>query len=139
MKFKSEICYKFLIVITVIFLILCILPFIDNTPLKGIAIVVGILLSTVIFIWYLFYSVVYTIEGSYLNIKCGFLYNKQILISSIKAITKTSSLLSSPAASLTERIELKFGKYDSVIISPKNRLAFVKALQEINPDIEDKL
>jgi hypothetical protein len=43
--------------------------------------------------------------------------------------------MSSPALSL-DRIEIFYNKFDSVIISPKNKADFVAELKSINPAIE---
>lgn len=67
------------------------------------------------------------------------MFKKDIDIDKIKSISKTKSLLSSPAASLTDRIELKFGTYDAVIISPKEKKEFIRALVKINPNIKNNL
>ncbi|WP_406683121.1 PH domain-containing protein [Seonamhaeicola sp. MEBiC1930] len=140
MTFKSEISYKFLAVITLFILVVCAFSVIGNESKSEIFIVTGVQIFTLFFIWYIFHSINYTIESNkILKLTCGFVYRKQIPIVSIKSITKTKSLLSSPAASLTKRIELKFGKFDSIIISPKNREGFVKAIQKINPEVEVKL
>lgn len=74
------------------------------------------------------------ITGDVLYIQCGFLYNQQIKISSIRQIKETNNPISSPALSL-DRIEIKFDKYNSVLISPKEKEMFIKHLQQINPGI----
>ncbi|GAB3937655.1 PH domain-containing protein [Mucilaginibacter myungsuensis] len=58
-----------------------------------------------------------------------------IPIDQIKTISKTGSILSSPALSVTERIEVTYGKFDSVIISPADRAPFIADLLKINPVI----
>ncbi len=74
------------------------------------------------------------ITGDVLYIQCGFLYNQQIKISSIRQIKETNNPISSPALSL-DRIEIKFDKYSSVLISPKEKEMFIEHLQQINPAI----
>jgi len=66
--------------------------------------------------------------------KCGFLYNQQIKVSSITQIKETRNPISSPALAL-DRIEIKFDKYNSVLISPKKKEMFIEHLQQINPSI----
>lgn len=87
---------------------------------------------------YLFFNTTYTITDQELHIKCGFFKYKPIAIASIKSISKTSSLLSSPAASF-DRIEIKYGKFDEIIISPKDKVNFAKALKAIHSDIDNKI
>ncbi|MFD0792867.1 PH domain-containing protein [Mucilaginibacter litoreus] len=78
----------------------------------------------------------YTITGdNKLIVKCGLLINQSIDIVSIKKITPTKSILSSPALSL-DRLEVTYNKFDAVIISPENKENFVADLQNINPAIE---
>lgn len=107
----------------------------DTSKLKDVLIVLGIHIVTFAFLLYTFFNVTYKIEANTLTIRCGFLYNKVININDITKIEKTSSLLSSPAASLTDRIEVSYIKFNSVIISPENREAFLKDLLVINSSI----
>ena len=55
------------------------------------------------------------IYDNILKIRNSFLYSKDIDIYEIKSITKSNSLISSPAA-VFDRIELNYGKYDSVLV-----------------------
>lgn len=56
-------------------------------------------------------------------------------INQIKSIEKSNSILSSPAAS-RKRISIKYGKYDDILVSPKNQEDFIQELLKINPDIK---
>ena len=89
-------------------------------------------------IGYTFLQTSYTIENDQLTIKCGFLYHLQIEISSIKQITATNSLFSSPAIAL-DRLEIKYNKFDSVLISPKEKIAFIAHLKKLEPTISVNL
>lgn len=82
----------------------------------------------------MFLTTYYIINGNDLIIKCGFLFNKTIKIDTIKKIEETNNLLSSPAASL-DRIEIGYNQYDSVMISPKDKLDFINQLVTINENI----
>jgi hypothetical protein len=73
-----------------------------------------------------------------LAIKCGFLFNKTINIQTIKKITETNNPISSPATSL-DRLEIVYGKFDSVIISPKKKVEFIADIKSLNPNVEVKL
>jgi hypothetical protein len=90
------------------------------------------------FIAYLYTTTYYTIIGGTLNVHCGFFYNTDIDIASIKSIAETNSVLSAPALSL-DRIEIFYNKYDSIVISPPNKTDFIAALKTINDSIEIKL
>jgi hypothetical protein len=86
----------------------------------------------------MFFQTVYVIQNGQLKIKLGFFSFRFINIDEIKEIAKTSSILSSPAPSF-DRIEIKYGNFDSVIISPKNKLSFSRELVMLNPKIKNKL
>jgi hypothetical protein len=96
---------------------------------------VFILFLTISFILYTLFSINYKIEKDNLNIKCTFLINENIAITSIRKITETYNPLSSPAASI-DRIEIFYNKFDSVLISPKNKKEFIEEVLKINPNIE---
>jgi hypothetical protein len=94
-----------------------------------------IILVSISFICYLFTSIKYTIEKENLNIKCGFLTNQNIDINTIYKISETYNPLSSPAGSI-DRLEIKYNKFESVLISPKDKNAFINDLILVNPNIE---
>ena len=98
---------------------------------------ISILLLVIVFVVYLFKTTNYTVEGNSLTIKCGFLFNKTIDISSIKKISETNNPLSSPATSL-DRLEINYGKFDAVIISPKLKKEFIDEITSLNPNVEVK-
>lgn len=94
----------------------------------------GINVATGLFILYTFTNTVYIIDGEILHIRCGPLYNKKIAISEIRRIEESRSPLSSPAASL-DRLEIMYNKFDSVLISPKEKKEFIEDMLKINPAI----
>lgn len=94
-----------------------------------------IMLLTISFILYTFLSINYKIEKENLNVKCTFIINENIEIKSIRKITETYNPLSSPAASI-DRIEIFYNKFDSILISPKNKKDFIQDILKINPNIE---
>lgn len=87
------------------------------------------------FIAYTFTNTTYIIEDKTLRIKCGFLYNKKIDIERIKRVEESRSPLSSPAPSL-DRLEIIYNKFDSILISPKDKGGFIDEVLKINPSIE---
>ncbi len=108
-------------------------------PIESILLVAIIIIPVVAFVLYVFLDIIYRInDKGELLIKCNFLINLVIDISTIKFVKKTRNPISSPAASL-DRIEIKYGKWDSVIISPKDKSRFVEELLKINPNIESEL
>lgn len=92
----------------------------------------------VLFLLHLIYATEYKINEEVLIIKCSFLINESINIHSIKKISETNNLLSSPAFSM-DRIELLYNKYDMILLSPKEKLEFIENLKNINTKIEIKL
>ena len=88
-----------------------------------------------LFIVHMFSTTYYTIEGDSLKIKCGFLYNQTIPIAAIRKIESTRNPLSAPALSL-DRLEISYGKWDSVLVSPRGHRGFAQHLKELNPTIE---
>ena len=84
---------------------------------------------------HLLLSTHYIVKDGNLKIKSGFIYNLNIKISTIRKINETNSVLSATASSL-DRLEIIYNKYDSVLISPKEKTEFIKTMLEINPTIE---
>lgn len=97
----------------------------------------GLMMILWIFIMHMLYTTTYQVTGNDLLISCGFFYRKSIDISTIRSIRATNNILSSPAASF-DRLEIRFNKFDSILISPKDKTGFVKQLLELNPAIEVK-
>ncbi|MBW1656539.1 PH domain-containing protein [Flavobacterium quisquiliarum] len=87
------------------------------------------------FIIHMFATTFYTIVRDKLRIKCGFLIDFSIDIKNIKSISQTFNVISSPALSL-DRLEIMYGKYDSILISPKDKIRFTEAIKRINSEVE---
>lgn len=102
---------------------------------KGIWEGVGIIMIIALFIGHLFMTTSYTIDGHTIQIKSGLFFNKSLKIDSIRKIVETRNPISSPALSL-DRIELIYNQYDSVLISPIDKMSFIKALADVKPEIE---
>lgn len=95
-----------------------------------------IMIGTLAFIFHAFYTTRYWInEAQELRVKAGFINNMSIPVSKITKIKRTSSWLASPAASF-DRIEVFYGQWNSVVISPKDKSGLIRALQTINPNID---
>ncbi|HET8809593.1 MAG TPA: PH domain-containing protein [Flavobacteriaceae bacterium] len=91
-----------------------------------------------IYIVYTFWALRYEIDEKNLKIRCQFFVYKTIGINTVKKISETNSPLSSPALSL-DRLEILYNKFDSVLISPKNKRDFIVYLTNLNPEIKVKL
>ena len=103
--------------------------------LKGAWIGVFIMLPVIAFTVHMFATTYYTISGTTLKVRGGFFVNIVVDIATIKSIAETDSLLSAPATSL-DRLEINYNRYDSVIISPKNKAAFIADILSINSEVK---
>lgn len=138
-EFKSKVGYGILIPVLVLLVGITLLPIINGAPTRATLTMLGIMVPTIAFTLHIFFRTIYRIDNNNeLVIKCGFLHNSTVDISTIKSISRTRNPISSPAASL-DRIELKYGKWNSVIISPNDKVEFVNELLKINPNIQHDL
>jgi hypothetical protein len=96
------------------------------------------ILLTVVFIVYMFSTTFYTIENKKLVIKCGVFYNLSIEIQKIKRVSDSYNIISSPALSF-DRLEILYNKFDTVLISPKDKMRFIEAMKKANPEVEIKI
>ena len=138
MIYYSKVSYTLLIVVFLVFFGPLVSLFYGNgfdgkTILIFLAMVVlyGLIL-------HLFFNTTYKIEKEKLHIKCGFFKYKPVTIKEMKKVSKSSNIISSPAASF-DRIEITYGKFEELIISPKHKTKFVEDLQKINPEIINNL
>jgi len=137
-KYPSKVSYGLLIIIFLVFYG-PLVPDLINGDLSGKMIgLIGFLSLIFAFVLHLFFGTLYTIENNKLKIKCGIFSYKPIEIDKIKEVSKTKSIISSPAPSF-DRIEIKYGKFDEIIISPKDKLNFTNDLVIINPNIKNNI
>jgi len=92
----------------------------------------------ILFIAHLFLTTFYIVENEKLHVKSGFLINILIDIQQIKKISETNTIMSAPAVSF-DRLEILYNKFDTVVISPKEKMQFIEAIKKINPLVEVKL
>jgi len=134
-KYKSKVSYGLLIFIFLLFS-----GFLIPNVIQGIwnanMIVIHVVLFA--FIIHLFFGTEYTIDNNILKIKCGFFKYTPIEINDIKEVSKTNTILSSPAASF-DRIRIKYGRLKEIVISPKDKKNFITELININPKIKNNL
>ncbi|WP_080059231.1 PH domain-containing protein [Spirosoma aerolatum] len=105
---------------------------------KGLWAGVGIILVVSLLILHLFMTTRYKLDKNTLNIQSDFFFHKQVPVASIKKIIETRSPLSSPALSL-DRLEVVYNRFDSVLISPTDKMSFIAELLHQKPDIEVQL
>jgi hypothetical protein len=128
--YKSDISWALVIFVAIIIIGVGI-PLISNNFWFGLVFT----LAFPAFLLQMFCTTYYIINDNLLTIKSSFLYNEKIEIDKIVKIEDTWSILSSPAFSFKNRIEIKYNKWDLIIVSPKDKEAFVNHLLSINPTI----
>tara|TARA_R110002050_G_scaffold300364_1_gene469420 strand:+ start:28204 stop:28626 length:423 start_codon:yes stop_codon:yes gene_type:complete len=136
--YKSKISYGLLLLIFLILVLPLGFGIVKTESNQSVIVSISAFVLPFGFVLHLFFNTEYAIINNVLKIKSGFVYKKDLDIRTIKSITKSKSLISSPAASL-DRIELKYGVFSSVIISPKDTFDFIDDLIKINPNIENKI
>ena len=138
MIYYSKVSYTLLIIILIVFIGPLIPNYISNGFNNNMCLMTLVLIILFGFILHMFFNNNYKIQNEKLFIKCGFFKYRPINIEDIKKVSKSSNIISSPAASF-DRIEIKYGKFDEIIISPKNKIKFIEDLQKINPNIINNL
>ena len=131
--YTSKIGLELAIPITLAFVI----PIIYGLTQKQTMVAVIFLTVAYAFIAHLFITTKYTVHNHTLIVSCSFLYKKVIDIHAIQKVIETNNPLSSAATSL-DRLEIKFNKKQSILISPKLKKEFVAHIVAINPTIEVK-
>ena len=129
--YKSKIGLELVIPLLIVFGTVIILILNEKSSWLGLI----ILFPVILFVVHMFMTTYYVINEYNLTIKCGFLINLTLDIRTIKKISETNNLLSSPATSI-DRIEIMFGNFDSVIISPKDKKEFINDILALNPRVE---
>ena len=137
-KYSSKISYGLLIIVFIVFFSPLILNLIKSEITLNMILFSLFLIVIYGCIVYLFFKTEYIIEENKLKIKWGFFTYKPIEIKDIKEITKSNNIISSPAASF-DRIEIKYGKFEEMIISPKDKFGFAQYLTNLNPKIKNNI
>ena len=88
----------------------------------------------IIFLLWIWFGTGYKIEDGLLQIRYGPL-RSQIKIEEITKIRRTKNPFTAPALSIY-RLQITYGKYEVVDISPKDEKAFLNALLKKNPTIK---
>lgn len=93
-----------------------------------------IMLPLLALISYMFTHTYYDINGDQLHIVAAPFYKASIPIHSITSIIETRNIISSPATSL-DRLAISGKKFSSVLISPKEKEAFIEHILSVNPNV----
>lgn len=105
----------------------------DGTSWIGYLLIIGLFVVVLMML----FKTSYSVDESTLKIYSFPFYNKKIPIESIVSIEYSRSLLSAPAPSLM-RLEIIYNKYDSILISPQNREAFIDEVLKHNANVKVK-
>ncbi|PIC80192.1 hypothetical protein CSV75_09545 [Sporosarcina sp. P18a] len=89
------------------------------------------ILTLLLWIWF---GTGYKVDGELLKLKFG-PFKSKIHINEIKKISRTKSPFTAPALSV-DRLEILYGKYDVINISPKNESEFILSLLAVKPNIQ---
>ena len=138
MIYYSKVSYTLLIVVFIVFFG----PLIPNYINDGFDSTMFLMTLALIILFglivHMFFNTTYKIEKEKLHIKCGFFKYRPVNIREMKKVSTSSNVISSPAVSF-DRIEITYGKFEELIISPKHKTKFVEDLQKINPKIINNL
>ncbi|MDQ1145866.1 hypothetical protein QE429_002693 [Bacillus sp. SORGH_AS 510] len=131
---KKGIITGFLLWGTVLFLIGSFL-FLPGGPEGMGETITAIVITTMIsaFIIWIWFGTYYEIKREQL-IVAGGPFRWKIDIMSMSSIRKTRNPLSSPALSL-KRLEIRYGKWNIIFISPQHEVQFCQLIQKINPKV----
>ena len=105
----------------------------NNSSIKRILFISLFTMPGAILLLLIFFNVKYSLSDDELFVKNGF-STQSIPLKDIIYIIPTNSMLSAPALSL-DRIEIKY-KGGSIVISPKDKEGFYRAIQERVPALE---
>ncbi len=136
--YNSKFSYGLIILVSIVFLGSPILNLVRGNA--GIYSTTTSLVSTIILslIIHMLLATTYKIEEHKLKIKCGFFNYKPVKINQITEIRKSNNIKSSPAPSF-DRIEIKYGAFNSILISPQNKFEFIRHITDLNPQIINKV
>ncbi len=132
--FVSKISYTFVVIIFVVFFTPLLLNLVVDGFTRPLSLVfVGVVVLYAFFL-YTILNIKYIVSKKELLIKAGCFKIKTIVLEDIKSIKKSTNFSSAPAASF-DRLEIAFGKFEEIIISPKQQILFAKTLVSYNSKI----
>lgn len=126
---KVDLWIEILLVLLLVFSVL--IPSGGEQQLLGIAITVGV---TLIVEWML-RSTRYVVRDGTLVVKTCFVSYGTWSIADIESIRPTHNPLSAPASSL-DRLEIRFSRRRTLLVSPRHKQEFINHLVSLNPAIK---
>ena len=128
MTFKSAVDLWLLVIVALVVIIslgVSIRLVLQSSP-AGYLRVIGVMAVGIGLPLWLLYTTQYVVKDDVLKIQSG-PFKWTIPITSISQVVETSNPLSSPALSL-RRLEITYGERKTVMVSPKDRNGFLKAI-----------
>lgn len=95
---------------------------------------IATLSSIGLFLLSFWFNTVYIIADNLLIIRYG-PFTKKIKIADIHRVRETRNLFSAPALSM-DKLEISYGKFEVIAVSPKDRDEFIRLLANENPAIK---
>jgi uncharacterized membrane protein YdbT with pleckstrin-like domain len=127
MTFKSAVDWWFYAAVALVVVgcgISVFASFMEGGP---VSILVGLLINILLIGFMLSFLVTrYTIASGVLRIRCG-VFSTSIPISEIRSVTPSRALFAGPALSL-DRLKIRYGIGNTVLVSPADKEGFLKAL-----------
>lgn len=133
-QLKKDILYFIAIWGTVFIIILGSLFDTEPIVIKIAYYLIGII-SIGILIW-IWFGTGYIIEDDLLKVQCG-PFQWKLNVKEIRKVRKVKSIFTSPALSI-DRLDIYYGKYNLIRISPENESEFIDLLLKENPQIQLK-
>lgn len=106
---------------------------IDNSELLAYIINI-VLVAVMVFVFFAIFNIRYEVSEDTLFVRSFILLSYTIPVADIREIRASSSWLASPAASL-DRLEIRYGKRRTILLSPVDKQGFVDCLIGVNPNI----
>jgi hypothetical protein len=76
----------------------------------------------------------YELAGGQLLVRCG-PFRTRIALDQVRSVKPSRSLASAPALSL-DRLAIAYGRFGTVLISPRNKAGFIAALRQQAPGVQ---
>lgn len=94
---------------------------------------VAILSPFIIIPAWLLMATYYRVDSAMLRIQAG-PFSWSVPLEQIRSVTASRSLISSPALSMN-RLKIEYGRARSILVSPKNKVAFIEAIGHQPADV----
>ncbi len=94
---------------------------------------VAILSPIIIIPAWLLMATYYRVDSAMLRIQAG-PFSWSVPLEQIRSVTASRSLISSPALSMN-RLKIEYGRARSILVSPKNKVAFIEAIGHQPADV----